>query len=299
MPELPEVETVRRGLEPLLLNADIVGVQLNRGDLRFAFPAGFADVIAGQRVLAVRRRAKYLLVDLSGGQTLIIHLGMSGRFRVIRLQGQAPLTTMYHSAGDIAAHDHVVFSCAGPSGSFELVYNDARRFGFMDLCETDRLARHPFFVHLGLEPLSNEMNAKALISVLHCVRTAMKGALLDQRRIAGLGNIYVSEALFRVGVSPWMIALDWAEAARRTPSMAEDLASAIRTTLERALQVGGSTLRDHRTVSGENGGFQHEFLVYGREGSPCLVCGTPIARKVQGGRSTFYCPSCQKVTHQN
>ena len=299
MPELPEVETVCRGLEPILLGATLKTVRLNRPNLRFPFPENFAATLEGQEVVAVRRRAKYILVDMKNRQSLIIHLGMSGRMNLKQAANDAsPITTMYYETDGLPQHNHVVFTVEKGGTTSELIYNDARRFGFMDLSPTDALDQHPFFASLGVEPLSNALNGPHLLKALGFGKTPLKTGLLDQRRIAGLGNIYVCEALFRTKLSPWEPCGAWGQRASIDPKLADDLAAAIKATLMRAIEKGGSTLRDHRSVDGGKGGFQDEFLVYGREGQPCTACQTPIARETQSGRSTFFCPSCQTQANQ-
>ena len=294
MPELPEVETVRRGLEPLLMGAVIEKAEIGRPDLRFPFPDGFCQKLENQQVLAVRRRAKYLIIDLSNTMSLIVHLGMTGRFSVEAGRDKAPLTTMYFASAGMANHDHVKLAILKAGKHSTLVYNDVRRFGFMDIAATDSLDTHPYFKHLGLEPLSNSLNGPALIKTLGKGKAPLKAALLDQRRIAGLGNIYVCEALYKTGLSPWETAQSWGARAGANPVLADDLATAIRAILSRALEKGGSTLKDYQNVDGDAGQFQDEFLAYGCEGKPCGRCQTPIARSVQAGRSTFFCPNCQK-----
>jgi formamidopyrimidine-DNA glycosylase len=283
MPELPEVETVRRGLEGAFVGARIARAEARRPDLRFPLPARFVARLKGRRVLDLRRRAKYLLADLDSGETLVMHLGMSGSFRI----ENEPVGEFHHPRGKAPTHDHVVFHFEnGP----RVVYNDPRRFGFMDLVETAALDGHPLFAGIGVEPLGPGFHAKALAGILQGSRAPLKAALLDQRRIAGLGNIYVSEAMHRAKLSPLRPAggLNAAEARR--------LATAIRAVLEAAIEAGGSTLRDHRQADGALGYFQHRFAVYDREGVVCghARCGGIIARIVQSGRSTFFCAACQK-----
>ncbi|MDE3176565.1 MAG: bifunctional DNA-formamidopyrimidine glycosylase/DNA-(apurinic or apyrimidinic site) lyase [Pseudomonadota bacterium] len=281
MPELPEVETVRRGLAPTFIGARLARVETRRPDLRFPFPERFAERLQGRLVQDLRRRAKYLLADLDSGETLAMHLGMSGSFRI----EDVPVGEFNHPRGKGPTHDHVVFHFeAGP----RVVYNDPRRFGFMQLAATATLERHPLFAGLGVEPLSDAFDAAALSGVLGGARAPLKSALLDQRRIAGLGNIYVCEALHRARLSPLR------EAGGLTPAEARRLAKAIREVLGEAIEVGGSTLRDHRQADGNLGYFQHSFVVYDREGAACGRCGALILRKTQSGRSTFYCAACQR-----
>lgn len=293
MPELPEVETVRRGLEPALVGARLIRVDLRRPDLRFPFPPGFAGRLTGQEVTALSRRAKYLLADLSSGDVLIMHLGMTGRFTVSGAAGAERLGEFHHETGEPAAHDHVVFSL---STGATVIYNDVRRFGFMDLVPRAEVATCRHFAAMGLEPLGNELSGET-IARLFAGRTApLKAALLDQRLIAGLGNIYVCEALFRAGLHPEAPAGSLATPTGRPRPPAHRLAQVIRDVLEEAVAAGGSTLRDFAHADGSLGYFQHTFRVYDREGETCTApgCGSTILRLVQSGRSTFYCPSCQK-----
>ena len=282
MPELPEVETVRRGLEPVLAGRVITHADIRRPDLRWPFPAGLADRLTGARVDALRRRSKYLLADLDGGDTLIVHLGMSGRLLVSGTQVGA----FHHPHPVPAKHDHVVLDIEGGG---RVTLNDARRFGAVDLWPTAGLAAHRLLVGLGPEPLGNAFNAATLAARLAGRLTSVKAVLLDQRVVAGLGNIYVCEALWRARVSPFRLGRDV------TPGEVETLVGAIRAVLEDAIAAGGSSLRDYRRADGELGYFQHSFAVYGREGEPCPRpdCGGTVARVAQAGRSSFFCPSCQ------
>jgi len=293
MPELPEVETVRRGLAPVLKGRRIVKAVQNRPDLRWPLPERFAERLTGRRILSLGRRAKYLTMDLDGPEpeTALIHLGMSGRLLLsgIGTGDRAPGAQFHYAAavGEAARkHDHVVLDLGGGVG---LVYNDARRFGSMDLWPTATLADHPSLASLGPEPLSNAWDGEALAAALAGRRTPIKTALLDQRRVAGLGNIYVCEALHRAHVSPL----------RKADSLsAQDcqrLTATIRDVLTEAIEAGGSSLRDFHGAGGELGYFQHRFGVYDREGDPCAApgCGATIERIVQCGRSTFFCPTCQ------
>ena len=294
MPELPEVETVRRGLEPVMAGARIVAVEQRRADLRFPFPESFVERLVGQTVGAMWRRAKYLVAELSGGEALIMHLGMSGRFAIARPgDSPAPPGAFVHEAGGIAAHDHVVFHFE--SGA-RVTYNDVRRFGYMDLVALDDLESCRHFAGLGVEPLGNGLNADFLAARASGRTTDLKAFLLDQRNIAGLGNIYVCEALFRAGLSPRRRAGALAIRGGRPTGRAERLVPVIRAVLEDAIRAGGSTLRDYRHADGELGYFQHAFQVYGREGEPCLTpgCGAKVQRIVQAGRSTFFCGNCQR-----
>ncbi|TDK50075.1 bifunctional DNA-formamidopyrimidine glycosylase/DNA-(apurinic or apyrimidinic site) lyase [Antarcticimicrobium luteum] len=283
MPELPEVETVRRGLAPVMEGQVMERVEVNRPDLRWPFPDRMAARLTGRRVLQLRRRSKYLLADLDSGETLLVHLGMSGRMTV----SGDPLGRFVHDHPAREKHDHVVFHM--DSGA-RVTFNDPRRFGAMDLMETAAADRHRLLAVLGPEPLGNDFNEAYLIAALAGKNTPVKSALLDQGIVAGLGNIYVCEALFRSGISPLRKAGQIA-----APRIAA-LVPAIRDVLQRAIAAGGSSLRDFRQADGELGYFQHSFDVYGREGEPCRTpgCTRSIQRKVQSGRSTFYCPACQR-----
>lgn len=280
MPELPEVETVCRGLAPHLEGRTLVQVLQRRANLRVPFPDGFCERLTGRRVESVRRRAKYILVHLDDGTVLIAHLGMSGRMIIAPERPAA-----------WGAHDHVVLET---DAGTVVTFNDARRFGLMDLATAETLAEHPLLRALGPEPLGNAFSGPVLAARLAGRMTSIKAALLDQSVVAGLGNIYVSEALFLARLSPTRIA------ATVTGAKAERLATAIRAVLERAIAAGGSSLRDYRQASGELGYFQHQFSVYDREGAPCPGCSCDVAktggirRIVQAGRSTFYCPQRQR-----
>ena len=283
MPELPEVETVRRGLAPAFENATFRKVVQRRADLRFPFPENFVSRLEGQKVTALTRRAKYLLADLSGGEVLILHLGMSGSFRV---EGNV-VGTFHHERSAALKHDHVEFYFS--SGAI-VTYNDPRRFGFMDLVARAHLGEHAFFRRLGIEPLGNALNGTVLQELFRGKAAPLKAALLDQSLIAGLGNIYVCESLFRAGLSPERAA------GALSGEEAERLSTIIRAVLEEAIAAGGSTLNDFSHTDGTLGYFQHRFQVYDREDEPCLTpgCRGVIGRQVQGGRSTFHCPVCQK-----
>lgn len=287
MPELPEVETVRRGLTPAMVGARIARAEVRRGDIRFPFPPRFAERLAGRRVEALGRRAKYLLIALDSGETLIAHLGMSGSFRI----EDEGVGAFHHPRSKDPKHDHVVFHL---DNGKTVTYNDPRRFGFMDLEATARLDANRHLAGLGSEPLAPDFDGKRLAALFAGSRAPLKAALLDQRRIAGLGNIYVCEALWRAKLSPFRPAGDLAGADGRPTRSAGALAKAIRAVLEEAIAAGGSTLRDHRQADGELGYFQHSFEVYDREGAACPRCGTTLLREAQGGRSTFWCPGCQK-----
>ncbi|PIO98981.1 bifunctional DNA-formamidopyrimidine glycosylase/DNA-(apurinic or apyrimidinic site) lyase [Pleomorphomonas carboxyditropha] len=288
MPELPEVETVRRGLQPVLEGATILSVVLARPTLRYPFPERFAERLAGRRVLGLDRRSKYLLWDVEGGETLLAHLGMSGSFRIESAEGTGAVPGAFalaRSRDD--RHDHVRFELRGGTA---IIYNDPRRFGFMDLLPRAELERHPRLVGLGVEPTSNLFSA-ATLAALADRRTPLKAALLDQGTVTGLGNIYVCEALWRAELDPRRPAAVLAD-----PPVAERLAAAIRAVIAEAIEAGGSSLRDHMRTDGTLGYFQHRFAVYDREGEPCRRpgCGGTVARIRQAGRSTFFCPSCQR-----
>ena len=289
MPELPEVETVRRGLAPVMEGRRIEAVRLARADLRFPFPPGFAARLTGRRVERLGRRAKYLLAGLDGGTTLIAHLGMSGAFRV---EGLLPPGQFVYPKGKIAAHDHVTLELDGAT----IIYNDPRRFGFMTLADTALLDQHPYFAHLGAEPVAGGVTAGSLAKALAGKKTPLKAALLDQRVIAGLGNIYVCEALWRAKLSPRRLAGTLVRQDGRPGAALVRLTAAIVTVIEEAIAAGGSSLRDYVAADGSLGRFQHTFAVYGREEDPCPrpACDGTVARIVQGGRSTFFCPQCQR-----
>jgi formamidopyrimidine-DNA glycosylase len=288
MPELPEVETVRRGLAPVMEGKRFAKVEVRRGDLRWPLPKGFAQKLNGKTVQGLGRRAKYLLADLSSGDVLLMHLGMSGSFRVGK--DSAP-GIYYHERSKSTAHDHVVFHM---SNGATVTFNDPRRFGSMKLVSRARLEDEPLLRSLGPEPLGNEFDAAMLAKACAGKKTSLKAALSDQRVVAGLGNIYVCEALFRARLSPKRIASTLADRNGKPNERAEKLVDAIKAVLKDAIEAGGSSLRDHRRADGSLGDFQHNFRVYDREGEPCPSCTGKIKRIVQGGRSTFYCPSCQK-----
>lgn len=277
MPELPEVETVCRGLAPAMVGKRITKVDLRRKDLRFPFPKGLRATLTGATVSNIRRRAKYILADLEHGDTLIVHLGMTGCFTVDPIG----------SAQNPMKHDHVVFDL---DDGTRIRFNDPRRFGLMDLSRTDNLAQHAFFEHLGPEPLGNGFSSAYLDEALAGRRTPIKSALLDQTTVAGLGNIYVCEALYRARISPRR------SAATIPGQRSKRLAPVIRDVLTEAIEAGGSTLRDYAHTDGELGYFQHAFSVYDREGDRCLtpLCNAQIKRIVQSGRSTFFCSNCQR-----
>jgi formamidopyrimidine-DNA glycosylase len=291
LPELPEVETVRLGLQPVLEGYRFTHVEVRRADLRSPFPKEFARRLTGRRVLCLRRRAKYILADLDNGETLVIHLGMSGRMSVYAHSKHRELGQFYYEIAPADAghgkHDHVVFETDAPA---QIVFTDHRRFGLMTLLDSEALDAHPLFKGLGGEPLSEQFNSGYLKRVLKGRKTPIKFALLDQRVIAGLGNIYVCESLWRSHISPRK------HAGRIKLAQIELLGPAIQSVLREAIQAGGSSLRDHKRVDGELGYFQKTFAVYDREGKPCKTpnCTGIIRRIVQAGRSTFYCPACQK-----
>jgi formamidopyrimidine-DNA glycosylase len=293
MPELPEVETVRLGLAPVMEGAVIEKADIRRPDLRTAFPPDFGKRLKGRKVVGLGRRAKYLLADLDSGEVLVMHLGMSGSFR-IEADGKAAIAgTYYHPRSERRAHDHVVFHL---SNGATVIFNDPRRFGLMDLVPRLELDASKHFRGMGIEPLGNVLDGGTLAKLFARRAAPLKAALMDQRLIAGLGNIYVCEALWRAGLSPSRPAGSLATKTGKPRPGADRLALAIREVLQAAIAAGGSSLRDHRRTNGELGDFQHEFAVYDRDGEPCLRpgCRGVIRRKVQAGRSTFYCPVCQR-----
>lgn len=283
MPELPEVETVRMGLLPVMEGRVILSAQVNREGLRWPFPMQMAQRLTGARVLRLRRRSKYILADLSTEETLLIHLGMSGRMLI----SGAMIGDFHHDHPAPQKHDHVVLQMEGGG---RVTFNDARRFGAMDLMPTTSAESHPLLAVLGPEPLGNTFSELYLAARLAGKATPVKSALLDQNIVAGLGNIYVCEVLHRAGISPHRLARDLTsqEVSRLVPLVREVLAEAI--------AAGGSSLRDYRQADGELGYFQHNFRVYGREGAPCPTpgCSGTILRTVQSGRSSFHCPACQR-----
>ncbi|MGJ5133893.1 bifunctional DNA-formamidopyrimidine glycosylase/DNA-(apurinic or apyrimidinic site) lyase [Bradyrhizobium oligotrophicum] len=293
MPELPEVETVRRGLQPVMEGAVIVKAEARRGDLRFPFQPDFAKRLQGQTVRGLGRRAKYLLADLGSGDVLLMHLGMSGSFRVIKQDDEETPGEFHYPRGKDSVHDHVVFHM---SSGADIVFNDPRRFGFMKIIGRGEIETEPHLKDLGPEPLGNEFDAAMLARACAGKKTSLKAALLDQRVVAGLGNIYVCEALFRAHLSPRRLAATLATKKGEPTDHARRLVEAIHTVLNEAIRAGGSSLRDHRQTSGELGYFQHSFQVYDREGEPCRTdgCEGVVKRFVQNGRSTFWCPKCQK-----
>lgn len=296
MPELPEVETVRRGLQPVFEGATIERVEQRRPDLRFPFPASFVERLTGRRVTALGRRAKYLTLHLDNGLVLISHLGMSGSYR-IETSGAETIPGEFHTErSKDRAHDHVTFHLRSPLGAQNrVVFNDPRRFGFMLFAEPGLLDQHKLLAGLGIEPTGNRLDGETLALLFRDKKTPLKTALLDQGLIAGLGNIYVSEALWRAGLSPRRLAGSIAGPPGRPGVRAARLATSVREVIADAIAAGGSSLRDYVHADGSLGYFQHSFSVYGREGEPCrrARCGGTIRRIVQSGRSTFYCPSCQ------
>lgn len=283
MPELPEVETVRMGLLPVMEGRVIETAQVNRPNLRWPFPPRMAERLTGAQVLRLRRRSKFILADLSTEETLLIHLGMSGRMLI----SGAQLGQFHHDHPAPAKHDHVVL---GMQGGARVTFNDARRFGAMDLLATATADQHPLLAPIGPEPLGNDFHETHLASRLQNRATPIKSALLDQHNVAGLGNIYVCEVLFRAQISPLRLARDVT-----SPEVAR-LVPLIREVLSEAIAAGGSSLRDYRQADGELGYFQHTFRVYDREGEACPTpgCASQITRTVQAGRSSFHCPTCQR-----
>jgi formamidopyrimidine-DNA glycosylase len=286
MPELPEVETVRRGLQPSLEGARLARVRVNRPDLRFPFPEGFTARLEGARVEALERRAKYLLARLDRGETWVTHLGMTGRFVVQQGLNARSLGEFVTDASTDEKHAHLVIET---DGGARVTFFDARRFGYMGLMPTAELPDHPWFKGLGPEPLGPEFGAAQLAAAFKGRKQNVKATLLDQRVVAGLGNIYVVEALHRARLSPNKPA-----GKVSAPALAR-LAEAVPEVLEAAIAAGGSTLRDYAQADGSLGYFQHSFSVYDREGEPCLRDdGGVVRRIVQAGRSTFFCPACQR-----
>ena len=293
MPELPEVETVRRGLIPAMEGVRIARVTAHRGDLRFPLQKDFAARLDGRKVTGLGRRAKYLLADLDSGDVLLIHLGMSGSFRVMQGDDGKTPGAFHHPRSENRTHDHVVFEMGNGA---VISFNDPRRFGYMKIVARADLEDEPFLKALGPEPLGNAFDAAMLARACAGKKTSLKAALLDQRVVAGLGNIYVCEALFRAHLSPKRQASTLATKGGAPTDHAKKLVETIRAVLNAAIEAGGSSLRDHRQTSGELGYFQHSFQVYDREGEPCRTrgCRGTVKRFTQNGRSTFWCPSCQK-----
>lgn len=300
MPELPEVETVRRGLQPFMEGARVIAVAQNRADLRFPFPERFVERLTGRRIEALGRRAKYLTIHLDDGLNVISHLGMSGSFRIEvedapDISGDTP-GGFHLERSKNSAHDHVVLSLEQKNGAkVRIIYNDPRRFGFMLFAESGALDTHPLLSSLGTEPTGNLLSGELLATLFVGRKTPLKAALLDQRLVAGLGNIYVCEALWRAGLSPLRAAGSIVGAAGNSTVQTQVLAEAIRSVIADAIAAGGSSLRDYVQADGALGYFQHSFSVYGREGEPCRRpgCGGTVERIVQSDRSTFFCASCQ------
>ncbi len=293
MPELPEVETVRRGLQPVMEGAKIVKAEARRKDLRFPFQKDFVARLQGQTVTGLGRRAKYLMADLISGDVLLMHLGMSGSFRIVKGDANATPGDFHYARSEDRAHDHVVFHM---SSGASVVFNDPRRFGYMKIISRSEIEDEPLLQGLGPEPLGNEFDADMLAQACHNKKTSLKAALLDQRTVAGLGNIYVCEALYRAHLSPRRLAATLSTKKGETTDHARRLVEEIHGVLNQAIKAGGSSLRDHRQTSGELGYFQHSFQVYDREGEKCQTrrCGGTVRRFNQNGRSTFWCPKCQK-----
>jgi formamidopyrimidine-DNA glycosylase len=297
MPELPEVETVRRGLQPHLEGALIERVEQRRPDLRYPFPERFPERLSGRRVTAIGRRAKYLTIHLDDGAVVISHLGMSGSWRVEMGGGAVVPGEFHYERSKAAAHDHVVLHLLTSTGERGcIVFNDPRRFGFMLLSDESRLNEHPLLAGLGVDPTGNSLDDEFLSSLLRGKKTPLKAALLDQTLIAGLGNIYVCEALWRAGLSPRRTAGSIAGPSGKPGVRAGRLATAIREVIMDAIAAGGSSLRDYMHADGSLGYFQHSFSVYDREGEPCRKpgCGGTVERIVQSGRSSFFCATCQR-----
>ena len=287
MPELPEVETVRRGLAPAMEGARFTRVEVRHRGLRWPIAKDFEKRITDKTVEGLGRRAKYLLADLSSGDVLVMHLGMSGSFRV----DDGRIAQYHHEKSKSAAHDHVVFHM---SNGAMVIFNDPRRFGSMKLVPRAKLDQEPLLRSIGPEPLGNEFNAAMLAAACARKKTSLKAAISDQRVVAGLGNIYVCEALFRARLSPKRQASTIVDRNCKPNQRASALVDAIKEVLHDAIKAGGSSLRDHRRADGSLGDFQHNFLVYDREGQKCPGCKGKVKRIVQTGRSTFYCPACQK-----
>jgi formamidopyrimidine-DNA glycosylase len=293
VPELPEVETVRRGLAPVMEGAKIVRVEARRPDLRVPFPPDFVERLTGQTITGLGRRAKYLMADLGSGDVLLMHLGMSGSFRVSLEEEKSQPGNFHHAKPAAPAHDHVVFHL---SSGATVTFNDPRRFGLMLIVPRSELNDHPLMREVGPEPLGNTFDAGLLAAACAGKKTSLKAALLDQTIVAGLGNIYVCEALHRSRLSPRRQASTIATRKGGPNARAAALVDAIKAVLNDAIEAGGSSLRDHRQTNGELGYFQHRFRVYDREGKPCVTegCDGVVKRIVQNGRSTFFCPVCQR-----
>ena len=293
MPELPEVETVRRGLEPVLAGRRLTRVTQRRANLRVPFPQNFVERLQGQRIARVDRRAKYLVAHIESGEALIMHLGMTGRFTISSTATNSQVGTFGHDAGKDSKHDHVVFET---DDGTTVTYNDARRFGFMDLADAATLAEHPLIRDIGIEPLGPDLTPAFIAAAARSKRADLKAFLMDQTIVCGLGNIYVCETLYRARLSPVKPSSRIATPTGRARPAADRLVPLIQDVLGEAIGAGGSTLRDYQHTDGSLGYFQHRFAVYGREGEPChtLGCSAVIKRIVQANRSTFYCPACQR-----
>ncbi|MFL6790360.1 MAG: bifunctional DNA-formamidopyrimidine glycosylase/DNA-(apurinic or apyrimidinic site) lyase, partial [Bradyrhizobium sp.] len=289
MPELPEVETVRRGLQPAMEGAKIVRAEARRKDLRFPFQKDFIARLEGQTVTGLGRRAKYLMADLASGDVLLMHLGMSGSFRVLNGHDIEAPGQFHHPRSEDRTHDHVVFHMSSGSA---VIFNDPRRFGYMKIIARHALEDEPLLKGLGPEPLGNEFDATMLARACANRKTSLKAALLDQRVVAGLGNIYVCEALYGAHLSPRRLAATLATKKGEPTEHAKRLVTAIHAVLNQAIRAGGSSLRDHRQTNGDLGYFQHSFQVYDREGEKCQTAGCSgiVRRFTQNGRSTFWCP---------
>ena len=296
MPELPEVETVRRGLEPVMMNGLIKSVKLNRQNLRYPFPDQFSKRLTNTNIQHVGRRGKYLMLETARNEALIMHLGMSGSFRIESEAGSGTIGAYYHLRSEARKHDHVVFEVENEQNTYWVIYNDPRRFGFMDLVPAENLGKCSHLKNMGIEPTGNVLNGAKISELFAGKNTPIKSALLDQRFIAGLGNIYVCEALWRSGISPKRKVRTICRVDGKPTNRSELLAHSIRDVLNEAIDAGGSSLKDHRQTDGQMGYFQHNFNVYDREGSSCPKqdCEGTIMRIVQSGRSTFYCPECQR-----
>ena len=289
MPELPEVETVMRGLESVMVGQKIRYADIRRPDLRWPFPENMSQRLTGARILRLHRRSKYILCDLDRGETLLIHLGMSGRMTISNTGNESEdlLGNFQYKPSTPAKHDHVILDMIGGA---RISFNDARRFGAMDLIETQKLFDHKLIKSLGPEPLGNEFNAPYLHSKLKGKTAPIKSALLDQRIVSGLGNIYVCESLWRAGINPTRLS------GKVSRKKIDVLVAIIGDVLREAISAGGSSLKDHRQTNGDLGYFQHSFAVYGCEGKKCSSanCSELVKRIVQSGRSSFYCVKCQK-----
>jgi len=296
MPELPEVETVRRGLAPVMEGSLITDAVINRPNLRFPFPQKFVERLEGRKIISVGRRAKYIVINLDSEDVLTMHLGMSGSFRVELEKGHSLPGVFYHPRCDTRKHDHVIFGLESKHGRAQVIYNDPRRFGYMDLIPRNEMNTHKHFANVGVEPTGNALDGNLLASLMENKSAPLKAVLLDQRLIAGLGNIYVCEALWRAGLSPKRKASTIARKGGKATDRSQLLATSIREIIAAAIEAGGSSLRDHKQTDGSMGYFQHTFNVYGREDEKCnnSGCTSMIKRITQSGRSTFYCPSCQR-----